>query len=128
MLGYAATSGLCVLLNNAVLILMDRAGAPLTLSIAASFAMVVAAGYALHSLLSFRAPVSLAAFGRYALAMSANVPLAFATVWLWRDAAGLRMEWAAPLATGCAALANFALCRWAIAGRPAPAPKSWVGP
>ena len=112
--GYALVSGVCLLLNNAILILMDRAGAPLPGSIALSFATCVIVGYMLHARVSFRRPLEIAAFARYLVAMSANIPLAFATLWLWRDLAGLPIELAAPLASGSGVLVNFALCRFAV--------------
>lgn len=114
---YALVSGFCLLLNNAVLIVMDRAGAPLPASIALSFAIVVVVGYGLHGRVSFREALDLRGFARYALAMSANIPLAFATLWLWRDLVGLRVELAAPLATIGMTAINFALCRFAVFGR-----------
>ena len=114
---YALVSGFCLLLNNAVLIGMDRAGASLSASIALSFAIVVVVGYGLHGRVSFRGSLDLRGFARYALAMSANIPLAFAALWLWRDLVGLRVELAAPLATGCTTAINFALCRFAVFGQ-----------
>jgi putative flippase GtrA len=114
LIGYATVSGLCWLISNAILIAGDRANFPLSLSIGLSYVLVVVIGYFLHSLVSFRRPLSLPAFGRYALAMSLNIPLAFAAIWLLRDAAGLPMLWAAPLATGCTTAINFVLSRWAV--------------
>jgi len=113
---YAMVSGLCLLISNLVLIAGDWAKYPLYLSIGCSYLLVVVIGYVLHSTVSFRRPLALPAFGRYALAMSLNIPLAFAAVWLWRDAVALPMFWAAPLATLCAASINFVLSRWAVVG------------
>lgn len=114
---YAMVSGLCWIMSNAVLIAGDWANLPLSLSIGLSYALVAVTGYGLHTLVSFQQPLAWAAFARYALAMSLNIPVAFAAVWLWRDSVGLPMLWAAPLATLCATAINFVLSRWAIRER-----------
>jgi putative flippase GtrA len=114
---YGAVAGLCLLLHNATIIAADHAGAPLLAAVVLSFALVALTGYALHSRLTFRRPMGLRAFLRYALAMSANIPLAFVTTWVWHTPVGLPMVWAAPLASGCMLAFNFALSRWAITGR-----------
>jgi putative flippase GtrA len=114
---YGAVAGLCLLLHNATMIAVDRAGAPLIAGVLLSFALVALTGYALHSRLTFRRPMGLVAFLRYGLAMSANVPLAFVTTWVWHTPVGLPMIYAAPLASGCMLAVNFGLSRWAIAGR-----------
>ena len=114
---YGAVAGLCLLLHNATIILADRAGAPLLAAVLLSFVLVALTGYALHSRLTFRRPMRLRALLRYGLAMSANVPLAFVTTWVWHTPVGLPMIWAAPLASGCMVAVNFALSRWAITGR-----------
>ena len=118
LIGYATVAILCWLMSNAVLIVGDSAKFPLSVSIGLSYLLVGVMGYLLHSWISFRQPLSLAAFGRYGLAMSLNIPLAFAAIWLWRDAVGLPMLWAAPLATGCTIFINFALSRWAVSSPP----------
>jgi putative flippase GtrA len=114
---YGGVAGLCLLLHNATMIAADRAGAPLIAGVLLSFVLVALTGYALHSRLTFRQPMGVRAFLRYGLAMSANVPLAFATTWVWHAPVGLPMVWAAPLASGCMLAFNFGLSRWAIAGR-----------
>ena len=112
---YTLVSGFCFLLNNLILIGMDRAAAPLPLAIAASFLVCVIVGFVLHGRFSFHQPLESAAFARYVGAMSLNVPLAFASLWLCRHL--LRMEFAAPLATTATTLVNFTLCRFAFFGR-----------
>ena len=112
---YIAVAGFCILLHNAVLIVGDSVGLPLWLTVLISFGMVVSAGYVLHGLFTFRHPLALVAFARYAIAMSANIPLAFVTTWFWHDQVGLAMSLAAPLASGCMLALNFVLGRWAIA-------------
>ncbi len=114
---YGAVSGSCLLLHNATMIAADRAGAPLLAAVLLSFMLVALTGYALHSRWTFRQPLRLRALLRYGLAMSANIPLAYVTTWVWHTPVGLPMVWAAPLASGCMVAVNFVLSRWAIAGR-----------
>ena len=123
---YTVISGLCFLLSNIVLIAGDHARISLLISITFCYLLVVPIGYVLHSLLSFRQRLSVAAFARYAFAMSLNVPLTFGSVWLWRDMLGLPMLWAAPLATGCTTAINFFMSRWAVAGRRDASTKPWA--
>ena len=119
-LAYVAVAGSCILLHNVVVIAADAAGAPLWLSIALSFVIVATAGYVLHAQLTFRQPLAVAGLARYALGMSANLPLAFATTWFWSEQAGLPMTLAAPFASGCMLAVNYLLARWAIVSPKAP--------
>jgi putative flippase GtrA len=96
------------------MILADGAGAPLWLAVAASFAIVAVTGYLLHARFSFRRAASPVGFGRYALGMSVNLPLCYATTWLFSEAAGLAMTLAAPLASLSMIVINYLLARWAI--------------
>lgn len=113
-LSYAAVSGLCLMLHNGVMIWADHAGCVLPVAVGLSYLIVVVTGYVLHARFSFRQPVGTAAFARYALAMSANMPLALIITWLWREPAGLPMVFAAPLATICLLAINYGLSHWAI--------------
>ena len=114
-LAYGAVSGSCLVLHNAVMIGADWAGAPLIVGVVVSFVLVAAVGYVAHSLLTFGEPLGLVRFGRYCLAMSANIPFAYVTTWFWHGPMGLPMLWAAPLASICMVAVNFVLSRWAIA-------------
>lgn len=116
-LDYALVSGLCLLLHNLVMIVVDRLGLILPVAVLASFMIVVVAGYALHSRISFRLEMGLAAFLRYAFAMSANIPLTLALTWLWIGPAALPMTIAAPFGTLCMVGVNYGLSRWAIGRR-----------
>lgn len=117
MIGYAFVSGICLLLSNAILITMDAAGYSWAIAVMVSYSIVVVAGYVLHSMISFAQPMGPASFGRYAIAMSVNIPLAFLTVWFWHKAMALPMLWAAPLATACSMVANYILTHWAVSNR-----------
>jgi 2-polyprenyl-3-methyl-5-hydroxy-6-metoxy-1,4-benzoquinol methylase/putative flippase GtrA len=114
---YGLVAGTCLLLHNATIIAANGAGAPLLAGVLLSFAVVALSGYALHSRLTFREPMRLRGLLQYGLAMSANVPLAFATTWVWHTRVGMPMIWAAPLASACMVAVNFVLTRWAVAGR-----------
>ena len=111
---YAAVAGLCILLHNAVMIAAERVALPLWTAVLLSFGIVAGAGYVLHGLFTFRQPLSLVAFAHYAIAMSANIPLAYLTTWFFLDRAGLPMTIAAPLGSVCMLAVNFVLGRWAI--------------
>jgi putative flippase GtrA len=112
---YVAVAGLCLLLHNAVLIVADSVATPLWAAVLISFMTVAVTGYLLHGLFTFRQPLKLLAFARYAIAMSVNIPLAFVTTWFWHDPVGLAMTMAAPIASLCMLALNFVLGRWAIA-------------
>lgn len=116
---YGAVAALCILLHNGVMIAGDRVGLSLWLSVLISFIVVSVTGYLLHGRITFRQPLDLGRYLRYALAMSANVPLAFITTWFWHEELGYEMTSAAPLASLCMLAMNFVLSRWAVS-----APKS----
>lgn len=111
---YLLVSGICLLLHNVVMITAMHRSFPLVMAVALSFCIVVATGYVLHSLLSFRQPLSLRRFWRYAAAMSLNMPLALVTIWLWKDIAGCPVVVAVPLATVTMLAANSLFSYWAI--------------
>lgn len=121
-LAYGFVAATCLGLHNGVMIATDWAmkshgQGPLAISgvgFALSFALVSLVGYALHSHLTFREPMSWQRYGRYALAMSTNTPLAFGVTWLLRGPLGLAMVYAAPLASCLMIGMNFLLSRWAI--------------
>ncbi len=126
-LAYGFVAGTCLALHNAVMIGVDWAAhgrlsalGVSALGFALSFVVVSVVGYGLHSRLTFREALSLRRYGRYALAMSTNTPLALGVTWALRGPAGLPMVWAAPLASCLMTGANFLLSRWAIASRPVP--------
>lgn len=119
---YITIAGICLALHNAVLILSDHAGLALWLAVLVSFGIVAIVGYVLHTVFTFRSQPGLKAFGRYAIAMSANIPLAFVATWFWHDKAGLPMTLAAPIASICMLALNFVLGRWAIGTKTRQAP------
>ncbi|TPJ28680.1 GtrA family protein [Mesorhizobium sp. B2-8-3] len=120
-LAYVLIAGICIALHNAVIILADRAGIPLWLAVLLSFCVVAGTGYVLHSVFTFRRPLASTALVRYVVAMLANIPLAFVTIWFWHQQVGLPMVFASPLASVCMLALNFLLGRWAIAS-----PNRWM--
>lgn len=123
-LAYGLVAGTCLLLHNGLMIGTDwalvgqfGAGVVTLAGFVLSFVLVSVVGYGLHSWLTFREPLSLGRYGRYALAMSSNTPLAMALTWGLRGPVGLPMAWAAPLASCVMLGANFLLSRWAILGK-----------
>lgn len=113
-LAYGAVSAICLTLHNAVMIGGDKFGWPYLASILVSFALSATIGYVLHSIATFGEAISMQRFLRYAIAMSANIPLAFIAIWIWHDLFGLAMVWASPVATICMIAINYVLSRWAI--------------
>ena len=121
---YVAVAGFCLALHNVVLIATNAVAIALWLAVLMSFSAVASTGYVLHSIFTFRQPLSIRGLARYALAMSANIPLAYVTTWFWYAAVGLPMPLAAPIASACMLALNFVLGHWAIAApnRPAETP------
>lgn len=111
---YLAVAGVCIVLHNGLLIAGDAVGLPLWGSVLASFFLVATVGYVLHGLFTYSQPLTVANFAKYSVAMSANIPLAFVIIWLWKDIAGLPMVLAAPMASACMLAINFLLGAWAM--------------
>lgn len=111
---YLSVSASCFLGHNLVMIVAERLYAALWLAVLLSFVITVAIGYILHSVFTFKQPLSLRAFGRYTLGMLLNIPLAYATTWFWYHWLEFPMPAAAPLASLCMIALNFLLSRWAI--------------
>lgn len=111
---YLAVAATCIVLHNGVLIGGDAIGMPLWATVSASFVIVASVGYVLHGLFTYSQPLTMANFAKYGIAMSANIPLAFVTIWLWKDIVGLSMILAAPLASACMLAINFLLGAWAM--------------
>jgi putative flippase GtrA len=105
----------CALLHNLILIAGDFLGLHYVLSSLISFAVVVAFGYALHSVWTFpRAERGQMSFARYALSMSANLPLFVAGMFAFVDLAGLAVPVSAVLMTVLLMAFNFIATRWAL--------------
>lgn len=113
---YVLIGGLCALLHNAIMIGGDAAGLHYAASLVISFMVVVVVGYLLHAGFTFRAPLSGAAFVRYAIPMATNYPLTLAGLFVLCDLAGLSVRLAAPALTIFMFALNYLFSRWAILG------------
>ncbi|MDE2434766.1 MAG: GtrA family protein [Sphingomonadales bacterium] len=116
--GYLAVSGLCVVIHNVIITGGDRLGWSLAWAVLASYCVVTVTGYVLHCRFTFHKPLRLANLARYAIAMSANIPLAYGLLWFWHVLIGLDVIWASPLATACMLGCNYCLSGWAIRAQP----------
>ena len=112
----------CALLHNAIMIGGDWLGLHYAVSSLLSFVIVSAFGYRLHSRWTFPgAQRGRTSFARYAVTMSANLPLSLAGMFVLVDLAGLAVAAAAPLVTVLLIAFNFLGARWALrAGRAVP--------
>lgn len=113
-LRYAFVAAFCAGLHNLVIIGLDALGLHYAVSSLASFAIVLSVGFALHCGFTFEASPSVASLLRYAGAMSVNLPLSVAALYLTYDLAALPMTLASPVATIMLFVLNFFLSSWAI--------------
>jgi SAM-dependent methyltransferase len=114
---YLTVAVVCALLNNLILIGLDRFGVHYVVSSLISFVMVVSLGYSLHSWFTFRVRRGLFSFALYAIALAANYPLLVALLYLTVDLARLPIVIASPVATLILAGWNFFATRWALVRR-----------
>lgn len=112
---FVAVGLACAVLHNVIMIAGDFLGLHYVLSSIVSFAVVVSAGYGLHSAWTFPgAERGRTPFARYAISMSANLPLFVAGMYAFVDLAGLAVPVAAPLVTVLLMVFNFIATRWAL--------------
>jgi putative flippase GtrA len=108
----------CALLHNAIMIGGAWLGWHYVASSLASYVIVVLFGYWLHTAWTWpgaeRGQLTLA---RYALTMSANLPLFIAGMFLCVDLGGIPVPIAAPLVTVALMAFNFVGSRWALRAR-----------
>ncbi|MBL8649436.1 MAG: GtrA family protein [Sphingopyxis sp.] len=114
---YLGVSLFCFLFNNALFILLDQAGMWFGISVAISFALLTPLGFILQSRATVARGVYWSAFGRYALLMLANQPIAFLLLFLIHDRIGVPMLYAAPIATASMLIWNYAMTSWIILSR-----------
>lgn len=96
---YAQVGLLCALLNNAVVIAMDRLGYHYVIAVCAAFVLSTAAGYLLHALYTFQVPASGTSGLRFVMGNLTAFPLAMATMFLLCSGLGLTASIAMPIAT-----------------------------
>ena len=114
---YLAVALACAILNNLVLIGLDRFGVHYVVSSLISFVVVVSVGYSLHSWFTFRVRRGVLTFALYVIALAANFPLQLFLLYLTVDLARLPMVIASPLATLILFGWNFFATRWALVRR-----------
>lgn len=114
---YIAVSLLCIAVNNALLIGLDRLGIYYGLSVLISAAIMIPLAYFLQIRVTFAAAPSFHAFWRYAAVMIVNTPAAFLLLLLIHDLGGVGMGVAAPVVTGILFIWNFTTSGWAIYSR-----------
>ncbi|WP_298199679.1 GtrA family protein [Novosphingobium sp.] len=120
-LRYSVVAASCLLLHNVVLIGGSALGLGTTAAILASFVVVLTFGYLAHCLFTFRERPALGGLARYGMAMAANVPMTFLSIWLLNGVLRLPMTIAAPVSSIALVAVNFGLSRWAVATRAQPA-------
>lgn len=112
---FIATGLVCAVLHNVIIIVGHFLGLHYLPSSVISFALVVLVGYGLHSGWTFpgarRGAGSLA---RYALSMSANLPLFVAGLYVLVDLLGFSVPLATPVVTVLLMAFNFIATRWAL--------------
>jgi putative flippase GtrA len=114
---YLGVSIGCVLINNALLITLDRIGVPYLKSLLISAAIMIPLGFLLQARITFGAPPGWLRFGRYAAVMIVNTPLAWLLLWALHDRAGLAMIYASPIMTAMLFIWNYMASGWAILAR-----------
>jgi putative flippase GtrA len=113
---YVLVGALCALVHNLVLIGGDAIGWHYVVSIIASYLIVVALGYGLHTRYTFRSKPSALGFFRYAVPMAANFPASVALMFVLVDLIRLPVWIAAPIGTVVLFIANYVITRWALLG------------
>jgi len=114
---YFGVSAVCLLINNALLILLDAAGVHYAISVLISAALMIPLSFGLQSRFTFAAAGAWPGFLRYAAVMIVNTPLAWLLLWALHGEAGLPMLYASPLMTGILFVWNYLASGWAILAR-----------
>jgi putative flippase GtrA len=105
----------CAVLHNVVMIAGDFAGLHYVASSLISLVVVTVFGYQLHSRWTFPgAERTRTSFARYALTVSANLPLSLAGLFVLVDLLGMPVPIAAPVVTVLLLAFNFTANRWAL--------------
>lgn len=96
---YLAGSGLCALVNNAVLIGVAAFQGPLIAGVLLSWLLGGVTGFCWHSRFTYQSPLSLPAFLRFMTGALMGIPLAWAVLWMLTQVLGWSMWLASPTAT-----------------------------
>ena len=111
---YAQVGLLCALLNNAIVIGMDRIGYHYAASVTFGFMVVMVVGYLLHSAYTFRVTPSVGGWLRFVGANLSGFPLSMGSMFVLCDIIGLGASVAMPIATVVLFAWNYLLAHWLI--------------
>ena len=114
---YAQVGLVCAILNNAVVIVMDRAGFHYMLAVVTAFLSVTLVGYVLHSIYTFAASVRRSALAKFAAASLVGACWSMLLMILLCDGLNLSATIAMPIATLLLFAWNYGAARWAILPR-----------
>lgn len=116
---YLAGAALCALVNNVVLIGVDAFGGPLIAGVLLSWLCGGVTGFVWHSQLTYKTPLSSAAFLRFMTGVLIGIPLSWGVLWLLTHVLGWSMWLASPTATVALFCYNylnaFVAIRWKAA-------------
>ena len=115
---YLVVGGCCAVLNNVILVALDRAGVNYVASCLVSFAATVLVAYAFHTRWTFGADRSVLGLLRYGAAMSANLPFAVVMLFVLVSLLGLPMVVAAPALTVIQTAFNYVVAATLLQARP----------
>ena len=116
---YAQVGLICALLNNVVVIAMDRVGYHYAMAVAVAFLTVTLIGYLLHTTYTFGVRASGTGGLRFMVANLSSFPLAMGAMFVLCSGLGLRASVAMPIATVLLFAWNFLIAHAAIAWRSA---------
>jgi putative flippase GtrA len=113
---YSAVGGLCMLINNVIIIGGARFGIHYVAATVAAFFVTTPLGYTLHTMFTFGARLSWQAFLRFAAGIAMSVPSFLVLMALLCTGLGLPVGIATPAATVMAIVLSYATAHWAILG------------
>jgi putative flippase GtrA len=114
---YAQVGLICALLNNVVVIAMDRLGYHYAIGVTVAFLTVTLVGYLLHTTYTFGVRASRAGGMRFMAANLSSFPLAMGAMFVLCSGLELRASIAMPIATVLLFAWNFLLAHVVIAWR-----------
>ena len=114
LLGYVGVGGGCALLNNAIAVIGDCAGANYLATTVLGIVLVTPLAFVLHSLVTFCSPPSLQGFFRFVLGTTVGSLLSLTLMVALCGWLSMRASLAMPLATALLFVWNFFSARWAI--------------
>lgn len=117
MLSYTGIGVFCAVLNNAIVISADFASINYLAATILALALVTPLGYALHSVFTFRGPLSSQAFICFAAGTFVGSLLSIGLMVVLCSWLFMRASIAMPLATLILSVWNFLNARWAILHR-----------